>query len=160
MKIILKREVITAIAFTLFIILSLTGIFMFFHLFDGYTELIHELLGLTFVGAIILHLILNKKSLKNYVWKKSFVFAVCIVLILSLILLIINKKESPTDIIIQKILNSPLEISLLILGDDYKLAKEKLNHHKIKIEGAQSLLEVAEMNNTSPSNIAKILITQ
>ena len=45
----IKREIVTPYLALVFFVVALSGILMFFHLFDGYTNVVHELLGLTFV---------------------------------------------------------------------------------------------------------------
>jgi hypothetical protein len=53
----LNREMITPYLGAIFIVVSVTGMLMFFHLPDNYTNVVRELLGLTFSSFAILHII-------------------------------------------------------------------------------------------------------
>src|SRR5690554_7974283 len=68
----LMRNFVTPVLTVIFVMVALTGMLMFFHLFDGYTEVVHEILGLFFVVCTILHIILNWKALKLHFKKKVF----------------------------------------------------------------------------------------
>lgn len=66
----LNRNYITPFIAQIFLVVGLTGIFMYFHMFDGFTEVVHEYFGLLFVGCAIFHVMLNWKALKSHFGKK------------------------------------------------------------------------------------------
>ena len=84
----IKREFITPYITFLFLVIGLSGIFRFIHVFDDYTEIVHEFLGLAFVIFSALHIIINWKSLKIHFKKKMFVTSAIVVLLLSVGLII------------------------------------------------------------------------
>ncbi|MGK9120968.1 DUF4405 domain-containing protein [Olivibacter jilunii] len=66
------RKYITPFITLVFLVVALSGLLMLFHLFDGYTEVMHESLGLVFVIFAIFHILVNWKSLKIHFGKKVF----------------------------------------------------------------------------------------
>jgi len=55
----LNRNYVTPFISLVFLVVGLTGVLMFFHLFDGYTEVVHEYMGMFFVICAISHIVLN-----------------------------------------------------------------------------------------------------
>ncbi len=68
----LKRNYVTPFISLNFLVLGISGMLMFFHLFDGYTEVVHEFFGLFFFICSIFHIILNWKALKIHLKKRCF----------------------------------------------------------------------------------------
>ena len=83
----LNRNYITPFISLVFLVVGLSGLLMFFHLFDGYTEVVHEYLGVFFVICAIFHIILNWKALKIHFKRGVFIFGKFIVIIFQCILL-------------------------------------------------------------------------
>ena len=90
-KTLIKTAVTSFTAF-LFLVVGITGILMFFHLFDDYTKVTHEILALAFVLFAIFHLIVNWKNLKRYFKKPAFSTSGMIVFLFALLLIFISKN--------------------------------------------------------------------
>src|SRR5690554_7727665 len=71
----LSRSFITPLITIIFLVVGLSGLLMFFHVFDGYTEVVHEILGLFFVVFSVLHVILNWKAFKIYFKMRVFILS-------------------------------------------------------------------------------------
>jgi len=67
-----KRDIATSATALLFTVIGTTGVLMYFHILDNYTKQMHEILGLAFVVAILLHIMVNFKNMKKYFSKKIF----------------------------------------------------------------------------------------
>ena len=89
----IKRNIVTPYLAFLFLAVGVSGIFMFFHVFDGYTKVVHEILGLAFVVFSVLHLIINWKSMKSHFKKRVFIFSGIIVLIFSIAFIMMGKMH-------------------------------------------------------------------
>ena len=83
-----NRNYVTPFISLVFLVVGISGLLMFFHLFDGYTEVVHEILGLFFVVCAIFHIILNWKALKIHFKKGVFLPALFGVLTVSAILIV------------------------------------------------------------------------
>lgn len=154
----LKRDIATSFTAFLFLVMGITGVFMYFHILDNYTKQMHEILGLVFVLVIFFHVFFNWKAMKSYFSKKVFLSAGVITSIVALAF-ILNAKtgENPKAILINKTLDAPIETSFVIFSNNLENAKTKLENAGIKIEKANSLNELAKLNKTSPFEIITIL---
>lgn len=152
------RDIATSFTATMFIVMAITGILMFFHILDRYTKNLHEILGLAFVVAVIFHVIFNWKGMKSYFTKK--VFAVASILVLAVALgFIANTKDgkNPKRVIIDSILNAPINNSFVILNGDVDMAKTQLESAGIMIKTADSIQEIADKNEVSPFKVVDII---
>src|SRR5690554_7845686 len=95
----LNRNFVTPVLTVIFVVVALTGMLMFFHLFDGYTEVVHEILGLSLVVCTILHIILNWKALKIHFKKKVFLPAALNLGVISLLFVVQQHFYRKTDTI-------------------------------------------------------------
>ncbi len=154
----LKRDIATSLTTFLFVVIAITGSFMFFHILDNYTKNLHEILGLAFIAIVFFHVFFNWKSMKSYFTKKTFLFSGIVVLLISLgFILNVKKGVNPKRTIIVSVLNAPIKDSLLLLNSNLNDAKEKLEKEGIKIGEAKSFKEIANQNKTSPFRIVSII---
>lgn len=91
----LNRNYVTPFISLIFFVLGISGMLMFFHLFDGYTEVVHEFFGLFFFICAIFHIILNWKALKIHFKKGVFLPAALALAVIS-ILFVVEQQSSPT----------------------------------------------------------------
>lgn len=155
----LDRKYVTPFISLLFVVLAITGIFMLFHLFDGYTEVAHELIGIGFVLAAILHIILNWKGLKVHFMKQVFMPATIAVTALTLTFVYLERKQLPLDIvIIDKTFKAPLKESCKILNIDYLIAIKKLEEKGYKISDVKTLEDIWKKNETDPQEVIELLM--
>jgi len=153
-----KRDIATSATTLIFLVVSTTGILMYFHLFKNYTKDLHEILGLVFVVAVFFHVLFNFNSMKQYCSKKSFLGISIIVLLVSLVF-IFNAPDGKGSkgVIVNKVFNANIEKSFLVFNDDINLAKEKLKKAGIQIENSKTIEEVANNNNTNSFKIVEII---
>lgn len=155
-----KRDIATSFTALIFIVIAITGILMFFHLLDAYTKQLHEIIGLGFVVAVLLHLAFNWKQMKMYFSKKIFLSTAILVSIFSLVFILnsSNRGINPKKVIINKMLSSPIELSLSILGSDIAQANEKLKKVGMEIKEAKSIDELSKQNKKSSFEIISIIL--
>lgn len=60
------RAIATPLTIGAFIIMSVTGILMFFHLNSGFNKLLHEWAGWAMVAGVALHVVVNWLPFKRY----------------------------------------------------------------------------------------------
>lgn len=131
---------------------------MFFHFFDDYVKEMHEWLGLVFVAAVFLHAFVHVKSLKNYFSKPLFqgIGVISLAAVLAFVLSV-EEGPNPKRILIDSVLNAPLESSVKVLGNEYSHVKEKLAKQGIKIEAMKSINDVAKSNKISPFELVGMI---
>lgn len=62
----MNREIATPLTIGIFLIMSVTGILMFFHWDTGFNKLAHEWLGWLMVVAVVLHILANMTAFKRH----------------------------------------------------------------------------------------------
>ena len=155
----LSRSFITPLITIIYLVVALSGLLMFFHIFDGYTEVVHEILGVIFVVFSVLHVILNWKALKIHFKKRVFILSTIVVAVIS-ILLVIQQQKSPKfdTILIERITNAPIEDVLKVLQVDSIVVVKRLEENGISfIEGA-SMEEIWINNKVSPKKLFDLII--
>ncbi|WP_348800437.1 DUF4405 domain-containing protein [Flavobacterium adhaerens] len=153
------RKYITPFISLLFAVLAITGILMLFHLFDGYTEVAHELIGVAFVIAAVLHIMLNWNGLKIHFKRQVFVPSTIVVVILTLLFVYLERRQVPIDIIIvDKIFEAPLKDSCKVLNIDYALAIQKLEEKGYKTSDIKTLEDICIYNDADPQEVIELLI--
>ena len=158
MKKIITRDMATSLTTLGFAVVGISGIMMFFHFFDNYVKEMHEILGLVFVGIVFFHVFFNWKSMKNYFSKKVFLLSV----IVAMGVVVGFTSNAPTGpnpkgIIIQSVLNAPLEDSVGVLGLDMEVFELKLKNANIILKEEASLNQLAKANKISPYKLVAII---
>ena len=87
MKSVLEKNWVSPFVALSFLIISVTGILMLLHVKSHAVSVLHEWMGLIFVIAGALHLILNWKAFLSCFLEKKSSFAVILVLVLASLLL-------------------------------------------------------------------------
>src|SRR5690606_940087 len=116
----LNRNYITPFISLVFLVVGISGLLMFFHLFDGYTEVVHEILGLLFMVCAIFHIILNWKALKIHFKKGVFLPALLGVLTISAILIVSERIYPPVDLqMMDRMVKAPIGDAFRTLNINY-----------------------------------------
>lgn len=159
MKKITMRDVATSFTAIMFLVIALSGIMMYFHIMKNLVEELHEIIGLGFVVAALLHLYVNWSAMKKYFSKKVFLSSVLIIVLISGVFISqgLNKGENPKKLLVEKVLNAPLSESFELF-EGYAKVEQKLQKHNIKIKDAQNINAIAKANNISPFKIIKLLL--
>jgi len=154
-----NRNYITPFISLVFLAVGITGLLMLFHLFDGYTEVVHEILGLFFVICAIFHIILNWKALKIHFKRSVFLPALFAVLTLSFILIVFEKMYPPIDLqIMDRIVKAPVKDAFKALNIKYEEAANKLKAKGISVESARTLEDLWKNNHADAEEIIDLLL--
>jgi len=155
----MNRTLATSLTATLFLVIGLSGVMMYFHFFNSYVKNLHEILGLAFVVAVIFHVFYNFKSMQKYFTKKIFLIICLLTVIVSTAFIIqsASKGENPKSILIQKVLKAPIKDSILLLTGNYENAIIKLEKNGIKISDGKSIEEVAKSSGINPFKIVNMI---
>lgn len=154
-----NRNYVTPFISLLFVVVGLSGLLMFFHLFDGYTEVVHEVLGLFFTISAVFHILLNWKALKIHFKKAVFLPALFGVIMITSLLVVMERLYPPVDLqIMNRIIKAPVRDAFQALNINYEEANIKLKAKGIAIENAQSLEDLWKMNNADAEVIIDLLL--
>ncbi len=155
----LSRKFVTPFITIAFLIVALSGMLMLFHLLDGYTEVVHELLGLFFVIFSVFHIMLNWKALRMHFKKRIFIPATITVAAIS-VLLIVQQHNNPKfdNILLERITNAPIGDVFKVLQVDSIEAVKRLETNRISIEGAATMEEIWIKNQTHLKRVFDLIL--
>ena len=157
----LLRDLATSITTFLFLVMSITGVLMYFHILDNFTKQMHEIMGLGFVAIVLFHVFYNWKSMKSYFAKKVFLYSAVIVFLISSGFIVNSiltpKNDSSKRVIISSVLSAPLVDSLVLFNSNMDLAKAKLEKAGLKMGNAKTFQEIARENRVNPFEIVGII---
>jgi hypothetical protein len=144
----------------IFVVISISGVMMFFHFFDAYVKHLHEILGIAFVGAASVHIYANWRSMKAYFSQKLFLYSFAVVAIVSFMLALASTQEGPNPkkVLIEAMLKAPLQNTLVVLSQDMQIAQTNLTQNGIKFSNDQSLAQIAKENQTSAFHIIEVIM--
>jgi hypothetical protein len=155
----LNRNYVTPFITLVFFVVGLSGLLMFFHLFDGYTEIVHEYLGVFFVICAVFHIILNWKGLRVHFKKGVFLPTALSVLAISIFFIISQRLNPPIDtVLINKIVKAPIIDAFKVLDINYDRASERLKKNGISIEKATNIEDIWINNNTDPEEVIDLIM--
>lgn len=152
-----KKDFATSLTAVSFVVVSVTGLFLYFRFLSSYVKDMHEILGLVFVLGALLHIFYNFKLMNRYFSKNTFRVIALILVISSVYLLNLNNDKKDKISKLNKIfINSPISQSAKILGINDEKIQEKLN--LLNISSNKSLKEISASTNKKTKDIIKLLI--
>lgn len=154
----LNRNYITPFISVVFLVVGLSGLLMFFHLFDGYTEVVHELLGIFFVVCAVFHIMLNWKALKIHFKKNVFIPAGLTVAVVSTLFIVQQQVNPKVDtILLERIIKGPIDDVFKVLRVDSAEAVKRLQANGISIVGAKTIEEIWINNDADPEEVIDLI---
>ena len=154
-----SRKYVTPFITLVFLVLSITGILMFFHLFDGYTEVVHEFIGLIFIVCALLHIAINWKALKVHLKWGIVIPATLLLAALSLLLMFHQLQHPKVDtILLEKMTNAPLGDAFIVLQVDSLEVVTRMKDNGISMEGAETMKEIWIRNHVSPEKVIYLIV--
>lgn len=155
----LNRNYITPFISLVFLVVGLSGMLMFFHLFDGYTEVVHEYLGVFFIICAVFHIILNWKALKIHFKRGVFIPAGLAVAVISILFIIQQQYNPKVDtMLLDKIIKAPINDVFKALEVDSSNAVKRLETNGISIDGATNLKDIWINNNADPEEVFDLIM--
>ncbi len=124
------KEIATSFTTTVFVIIGLSGVMLYFKWFNSYVKELHEILGLAFVVIVALHVFVNWNAMKSYFSKKMFYISCLVVLAISSFFVIkvaTSSEVSPKGLALKSIAGGTLKDALKVMKIDYESAKSNLN---------------------------------
>jgi len=155
----LNRNIITPLITIVYLVVALTGLLMLFHVFDGYTEVLHEILGLLFVFLTVFHIVLNWKSLKIHFKKRFFIPSTFIIVAISILLITYQHYNPKLDtILLERMVKAPIVDVLKVLQIDSIETFKRLEANGILINGAVSIEEISNINNIHHRKVFDLIL--
>ena len=155
----LNRNYVTPFISLVFLVVGLSGLLMFFHLFDGYTEVVHEFLGVFFVVCAVFHIILNWNALKIHFKRGVFIPAGLAVIVVSILFIIQQQFNPKVDtILLERIIKAPINDVFKALRVDYSEAVKRLEANGISVDGATTIESIWINNDADPEEVFDLIM--
>lgn len=157
------KTLATSLTTLVFLVVGTSGVFLYFHIFERSVKELHEILGLVFVVAALFHVLFNFKAMKNYFTNKTFLLSTVVVVIISLSFIIPNSTNTapnPKRVIINSVLNAPIEDAVIVLGSDMDQFELRLQKQGLMLNEEATINQLAKSNGTSPFRLIDIITQQ
>lgn len=153
------RNYVTPFISLIFLVVGLSGLLMFFHLFDGYTEVVHEFLGVFFLVCAILHILINWKALKIHFKKGVFIPAALAVFGISIVFIVQQRLHPKVDtVLLDRIIKAPVGYVFRALQVDSLQAIKRLQTIGITIDGAKTIEDIWINNDAEPEEVFDLIM--
>jgi len=145
------------------VIVTVSGVMMFFHLGDELVKGAHEWLGLLFAGGMLLHILNHWPAFKRYFSQRMAVVIMSVVMLAGsgfIAASAMNEGKHPVRLVVDQVLELPL--SRLALMQDRSLAEieQVLATAGIKASAESSLEGLAQSNQRHPFELVELLFVQ
>lgn len=155
----ITRKYVTPFLSLVFLVVGFSGLLMFFHLADGYLEVVHEVLGLFFVLCAIFHIVLNWKALKIHFGKGVFLPALFAVAVISVLLILEERRNPPIDLaMMDKLVRAPVNDTFRALQVDSARVVKRLGENGLSLDGAETLEDIWVKNRADPEEVINIVL--
>ncbi|MDK9706558.1 MAG: DUF4405 domain-containing protein [Desulforhopalus sp.] len=148
----------------LFLIISVTGILLLFHVGGGNVKMLHEWLGIIFVVCGILHAVANWRLMKRYLGgMKAAVIAFMLVsaVTYSLVATPSDTGGSPIKSVITQVKKAPLSTLAGLYGQRTDRLVKKLEDNGLTVASVDaSLEEIARQNKVAAEKIIVLIATR
>ena len=154
----------TQLLFGLTLVVCVTGILMFFHIKNHAIEVVHELIGLAFAAAIILHLLNHSKPTVSYFKKMLAPALLAVALLVSAALYgyATFAAEGKGSNIVRTVVTRALEVPLTVSAPLFSLTTDsaisKLRENGLSAVSDQSINVIAQENGTMADKIVEVLV--
>ncbi|KFL34277.1 MULTISPECIES: DUF4405 domain-containing protein [unclassified Sulfurospirillum] len=162
---VIPRNVLSAVLTVVFVVVSITGVLMYFKIRMFSVQSLHIWLGFAFAIAGCLHLFKNWSGFLSYFKKRStmvsIAFALCVTATF-IILPLINpqaKNIFPKNQLFSAMLNAPLSKVAAFVALDEEMMAKKLADHQILASHKQSVSEIAKANEKSNDEVLNIVFS-
>jgi len=155
------RQWATPITIGAFIVMSITGVLMFFHLNVGLNKIAHEWMGLIFVFGALMHVLANSAAFMKHLQKPlRFLTVLAGVAILAASFYSFGDRGKPSPrMLIDKLLNAPLESVSPISGKSQEEIKQILQTHGItNIDLSKSAMSITKGENREAFELMTLIL--
>jgi hypothetical protein len=139
------RKYATPLTIGSFLLMTVTGILLFFHLNTTFNKVAHEYLGLVMVAAVVLHMVLNWRAFTTY-FKKPLALGLMGVFVVALALSFVptsGTQGRPEFAVVDVAMNTPIQDLAPMLGTDAGGLIARLTEMGIEATAQQSLTDLA-----------------
>ena len=154
-----NRNYITPFVALIFLVIAISGLLMYLHLFDGYTEVVHENLAVAFVIFAILHIVVNWAGLRTHFKKTVFVPAAITTFLIAAGFVYLQIKDPKLDtILLERIVKAPIPDAFRALNVKYEKAFENFKKKGINLKNSKTIEDIWLKNDISPVEVVDLIV--
>jgi len=160
---VIPRNILSALLTVVFVVISVTGILMYFKIRMFSIQTVHIWLGFAFVLVGCLHLLKNWSGFLSYFKKRSTFLSIAFGVLVTASFIIVplinpqEKKVSPKNQLFTTMMNAPLSKVAAFVDLDADMMVKALADKQIVSSRKQSVLEIAQANEKSNDEILNIV---
>lgn len=159
----IPRNVLSALLSVVFVVVSVTGVMMYFKMRMFSIQTLHIWLGFAFALVGCLHLFKNWQGFCFYFKKRSTLVSVLLGVSVTLAFILIplinpqTKSPSPKNQLFSVMMQAPLSKVAAFMDKDADQMLKALAHKQIVASYRQSVAEIAQSNNRSSDEVLRIV---
>ena len=160
---VIPRNILSALLSVVFVVVSITGILMYFKVRMFSIQTLHIWLGFAFALVGCLHLFKNWKGFLSYFKKRSTVVSIAFGVLVTLTFIVVplinpqEKSISPRNQLLRVMMQSPLSKVADFMDLDADQMVKALAEKQVVASKKQSVLEIAQANDKSNDEIVTIV---
>lgn len=157
-----SKKYATTPVIALFLIVSVTGMLLFFHLGGGSSKVIHEWLGIAFIVFGLLHALANWKPFAKYFGgMKGIAIAVMILIPAGFMVATPSSTQPPVKAVFMKVMKAPLSNVAALSGLSAEELATQLQAKGYQVSNLSDSLEViAKANAKSPMDLMTLIASK
>lgn len=156
------RRWATPLTIGAFLLMSVTGVLMFFHLPVGLTHVVHEWLSWLMVSAVVLHITLNWKVFSRYFQQKlsvAIMGALAAVLVAALLVPGNGRSDNLPMQAARLLVEAPLNHVATLTGKTLEGLQAQLTSQGLQVDAqSTSLKAIADANKRHPMEILEKIL--
>lgn len=160
------RSWVTPIVIGTSVVVSISGVMMFFHLGERFVKAAHEWVGIAFAVGMLLHIYTHWRPFKQYFSQRvaNAILVLCLAVTTGFVVASLggnSKKERPPfRQIVMTVEQAPLSSVAALLDQSPLEVSQRLQQAGITVSGDNpTLMDIARSNQQSPARLLTVLFS-
>lgn len=155
----INRKPATSLTIGLFIIMSISGLLIFFEFGTGGIRATHEWTSIAFTIAALMHILVHQKPFTRYFKERTVAYILVACMAGGLLYVQSRNDLYAAEETYQQVIHSELSALTPLLGEDISSLKQKLRDMGLTVtDPNQSIYELAELHNKDVHDIIEPLL--
>lgn len=155
----IKRKPATSLTIGLFVIMSISGLLIFFEFGTGGIRATHEWTSIAFTIAALMHILVHQKPFTRYFKERTVAYILAACAAGGLLYVQSRNDLYAAEEIFQQVIHSEISGLTPLLGKDIGSLKKNLRDMGLTVtDPSQSIIELAESNNKDVYDIIEPLL--
>lgn len=155
----IKRKPATSLTIGLFIVMSISGMLIFFEFGTGGIRATHEWTSIAFTVAALMHILAHQKPFTRYFKERTVAYILAACVAGGLLYVQSRNDLYAAEEVFQEVIHSELSGLTPLFGEDIGSVKQKISDLGVTVtDPTLSIFELAESNNKDVYDIIEPLL--